>query len=172
VPAGFTLPDPGDVPPSTEEAAASAAYHARKRRHAYMVRGGPAQAGPHAPRAQVVSSPGATAGPAAFPVSGVPAGEPGPRGPEGDEEEARSGGPAGSSAGPCGSAASTAAGRADWGRRPAAFDDGAGPAHDGRWANAWREDHPGVSGNEFGIGWLAEAGGDAAGARNDREGRR
>ena len=43
VPAGFTLSDMGDVPPSTEEAAASAAYRPRKRRHADIV-GGPAHA--------------------------------------------------------------------------------------------------------------------------------
>jgi len=45
VPAGFPLSDPGDVPPSTEEVAASTAYHARKRRHADMERGGPAEPG-------------------------------------------------------------------------------------------------------------------------------
>jgi len=45
VPAGCTIPDTGDVPPSTEEATASAAYRARKPRHADMKRGGPAQAG-------------------------------------------------------------------------------------------------------------------------------
>jgi len=52
VPAGFLSSDPDTVPPSAEEAAASAAYRARKRRHADMARGGPAQPGPHPPGPQ------------------------------------------------------------------------------------------------------------------------
>jgi len=52
IPAGFPSSDPDAVPPSAEEAAASAAYRARKRRHADMARGGPAQPGPHPPGPQ------------------------------------------------------------------------------------------------------------------------
>jgi len=55
VPDGFPLSDPGNVPPSTEEAAASAAYRARKRRHADMERGGPAQLGSANPGVAVFS---------------------------------------------------------------------------------------------------------------------
>jgi len=43
IPAGFTSSDPDAIPPSAEEAAASAAYRARKRRLAEKARGGPAQ---------------------------------------------------------------------------------------------------------------------------------
>ena len=143
--AGFTLPEPGDVPPSTEEAVASFAHRAWKRRHTDMVRGGPAQPVPSDPGSQVVAPSGAVAGPVAFPASGASAHEPGPRGPEGDEEEACAWGPVGSSVGPGGAAASTPAGSADWDQRPAAREDGAGPAHDGHWANEWREEHSGVS---------------------------
>jgi len=70
VPAGFPLSDPGDVPPSTEEAAASAASHARKRRHADMERGGPAQPGSANPGSPVGAAPDVLVGPAAFPAPG------------------------------------------------------------------------------------------------------
>jgi len=113
VPAGFPSSDPDTFPPSAEEAAASAAYRARKRRHANMARGGPAQPGFHAPGSQAVACPGAADGPANFPASGPPVGEPGPRDSEEDEGEASAGGPDGSAAGPRGSAASTLAGSAE-----------------------------------------------------------
>jgi len=70
VPAGFPLSEPGDVPPSTEEVAASAAYHARKRRHADMERGGPAEPGVANPGSPVGAAPDVPVGPAAFPASG------------------------------------------------------------------------------------------------------
>jgi len=70
VPAGFPLSDPKDVPPSTEEAAASAAYHARKRRHSDMERGGPAQPGSANPGFSVGAAPDVAVGPAAFPAPG------------------------------------------------------------------------------------------------------
>jgi len=70
VPGGFPLSDPGDVPPSTEEVAASAAYHARKRRHADMERGGPADPGVANPGSPVGAAPDVPVGPAAFPASG------------------------------------------------------------------------------------------------------
>ena len=165
--AGFTLPDPGDVPPSTEEVAASAAYRARKRRHGDMERGGRAQPGPADPRSQAVASPGTPAGPAAFHTSGSPIHEPGSRGPGGVEEEARAWGAAGSSASPRGVAASPSAANADWDRYPAARDDGSGTAHDDRWANKWHEDYPGGAGADFESGWPTDAGGGAIGARPD-----
>jgi len=111
VPAGFTSPDPDAVPPSTEEAAASAAYRARKRRHADMARGGPA-----------------------LPVSH----RPGPRDPEGDEEEASAGDPGGPDAYSRGFFASTLAGSAEWGPRAAVREDRAGTAHGERWNATWR----------------------------------
>jgi len=70
VPAGFPLSDPGDVPPSTEVTAASAAYHTRKRRHADMERGGTAQPGSANPRSPVGAAPDVSVGPAAFPAPG------------------------------------------------------------------------------------------------------
>jgi len=70
VPASFPLSDPGDVPPSTEEVVASAAYHARKRRHDDMERGGPAQPGVANPGSPVGATPDVPVGPAAFPASG------------------------------------------------------------------------------------------------------
>ena len=70
VPAGFPLSDPGDVPTSTEEAAASAAYHARKRRHVDMERGGPAQPGSANPGSPVGAAPDVFVGPAACPAPG------------------------------------------------------------------------------------------------------
>jgi len=70
VPAGFPLSDPGDVPPSSEEAAASAAYHARKRRHADMERGGPAKPGSAHPGSPVGAAPDVPVGPAACPAPG------------------------------------------------------------------------------------------------------
>jgi len=72
IPAGFPLSDPGDVPPWTEEAAASAAYHVRKRRHTDMERGGPAQPGSAHPGSPVGAAPDVPAGPAAFPAPGSP----------------------------------------------------------------------------------------------------
>jgi len=68
--AGFPLSDEGDVPPWTEEPAASAAYHARKRRHADMERGGPAQPGSANPGCPVGAAPDGPVGPAAFPAPG------------------------------------------------------------------------------------------------------
>jgi len=62
VPAGFPSTDPDTIPPAAEQAAASAAYRARKRRHAYLARGGPAQPGLPASGSQAVASPGAAAG--------------------------------------------------------------------------------------------------------------
>jgi len=70
LPAGFPLSDPGDIPPSTEEAAASAAYHARKRRHADMELGGPAEPGVANPGSPVGAAPDVPVGPSAFPASG------------------------------------------------------------------------------------------------------
>jgi len=70
VPAGFPLSDLGDVPPSTEKAAASAASHARKRRHADMERGGPAQPGFANLGSLVSAAPDVPVGPAAFPAPG------------------------------------------------------------------------------------------------------
>jgi len=70
VPAGFPLSDPGNVRPSTEEVAASAAYLARQRLHADMERGGPAEAGVANPGSPVGATPDVPAGPAAFPKSG------------------------------------------------------------------------------------------------------
>jgi len=105
IPAGFTSSDPDAVPPSAEEAAASAAYRARKRRHADMAGGGPAQ------------------------IRNIRSG---PRDPEGDEEEASAGDPGGSDAYPRGFSASTLAGSAEWGQRAVVREDGAGAAHDER----------------------------------------
>jgi len=165
--AGFTLPDPGDVPPWTEEVAASAAYRARKRRHGDMERGGPAQPGPADPGSQAVASPGTPAGPAAFHTSGSPIHEPGSRGPGGVEGEARAWGAAGSSASPRGVAAWPPAANADWDRYPAARDDGSGTAHDDRWADKRHDDYPGGAGPDFESGWPTAAGGGAIGARPD-----
>ena len=128
VPAGVTLPHPGDVPPSTKEAAASAAYRARKRRQADMERGGPAQPGSADPASPAVPSPGTPAGPSAFPASGSPIHKPGSRAPGGDEGEACAWDSTGSSAGRRGVAASPPAANADWDRYPPARDVGSGPA--------------------------------------------
>jgi len=111
--ADFPSSDPDTVPSSAEEVAALAAYRARRRRHADMARGGPAQPGFHAPGSLAVASPGAAAGPAAFPASGPPVGEPGSRDPGEEEGKASAGGPDSSAAGPRGSAASTLAGSAE-----------------------------------------------------------
>jgi len=118
IPAGFPSSDPDAVPPSAEEAAASAAYRARKRRHADMARGAPAQPGPHPP---------------------------GPRDPEEDEEEASAGDPEGSDDYPRGFSALTLAGSAEWEQRVAVRADGAGAAHDERWDATWRGDHAGTA---------------------------
>ena len=117
VPAGFPSTDLDTVPPSAGEAAASAAYRERKRRHADMARGGPAQSGFLASGSQAVASSGAAAGPAAFPAWGPPGGEHGPRDHEEDEWEANARGLDGSAAGPRGLAALTLAGGTDWGSR-------------------------------------------------------
>ena len=89
MPAGFTLSDPGDVPPSTEEAAASAAYRARKRRHADMERRGPIQPGSADNGSPADASPGASAGPAAFSAPASPIHRLGSHGPGGGERDAR-----------------------------------------------------------------------------------
>jgi len=92
VPAGFPTSDPDTVPPSADEAAASAAYRARKRRHADMARGSPSQPRFHVPVSQAVASPGADAGPSAFPASQPSAGGPGSQAP-GEFEGEPSAGP-------------------------------------------------------------------------------
>jgi len=71
VPDGFSLSDPGNVPSSTEETAASAAYHARKRRHADTERGGPAQSDSAIPGSPVGAAPDGPVAPAAFPRRAV-----------------------------------------------------------------------------------------------------
>jgi len=142
IPAGFNSSDPDAVPPSAEEAAASAAYRARKRRHADMARGGPALPGPH---------------------------RPGPRDPKGDEEEASASDCGGSDAYPLGFSASTLAGSAEWGQRAAVRADGAGAAHDERWDTTWRGDHAGTAGDRPGRGWASEFDGGAAAPRRDRD---
>jgi len=142
IPAGFTSSDPDAVPPSAEEAAASAAYRARKWRHADMARGGPTLPGPH---------------------------RPGPRDFEGDEEEASAGDPGGCDASPRGFSASTLAGSAEWGQRAAVREDGAGAAHDERWDATWRGDHAGTAGDRPVRGWASESGGGAAAPRRDRD---
>jgi len=109
VPAGFPLSDPGDVPPSTEEAAASAAYHARKRRHANMERGGPAQPGSANPVSQAGAALDVPVGPAASPAPGSPLHELGSHGPGGGKGESRACRSAGPGAGPRGGAASPSA---------------------------------------------------------------
>jgi len=144
IPAGFFSSDPDAVPPSAGKAAASSAYRARKRRHAEMACGGPAQPGPH---------------------------RPGPRDSEEDEEEASAGDPGGSGAYPRGFFASTLAGRVEWGQRAAVREDGAGAAHDERWDATWRGDHAGSAGDRPGRGWASESGGGAAAPRRDREDR-
>jgi len=142
IPADFTSSDPDAVPPSAEEAAASAAYRARRRRHADMARGGPALPGPH---------------------------RPGPRDPKGDEEEASAGDPGGSDFYPRGFSASTLAGSAKWGQRAAVREDGAGAAYDERWDATWRGDHAGPAGDRPGRGWASESGGGADAPRRDRD---
>jgi len=147
VPAGFPLSDPGDVPPSTEEAAASEAYHARKRRHADMERGGPAQPGSANPGSPAGAAPDGPVGPAAFPAPGGRCAEeqhddyPGMAGAElGD------GWPA-AAVGGAGGARHDPGDRMDGGvgRDASAWDDGAWPAAsqgDGRSrAAAGRDDH-------------------------------
>jgi len=142
IPAGFISSDPDAVPPSTAEDAASAAYRARKRRHAEMARGGPALPVPHSP---------------------------GPQDPEKDEEEARAGDPGGSDAYPHGFSASTLAGSAEWGQRAAAREDRAGAAHGERWDATCRGDHAGTAGDRPDRGWVSESGGGAAAPRRDRD---
>ena len=144
IPAGFASSDPAAVPPSAEEAAASAAYRARKRRHADMARGGPAQPEPHPP---------------------------GPRDLAEEEEGASVGDPGGPDSYPRGSATSTLAGSGEWGERAADREDGAGAAHDERWDATWRGDHAGAAGDGPGRGWASESGGGAAAPRRDREDR-
>jgi len=144
IPAGFTPSDPDAVPPSAEEAAASAAYRARKQRHADMTRGGPAQPGPH---------------------------RPGPRDPEGDEGEASAGDPGGSDAYLRGFSASTLAGSAERGQRAAVREDENSAAHDERWDATGRGDHAGTAGDRPGRGWASVSGGGAAAPRRDRDDR-
>jgi len=122
-PAGFPSSDPDAVPPSAEEAATSAAYRARKRRHASMARGSPPQPELH---------------------------RLGPRDPEGDEEEASAGDPGGSDAYRRGFSASTLSSSAEWGQRVAVREDGAGAARDERWDATWRGDHAGTAGDRPG----------------------
>jgi len=112
VPAGFPSSDPDTVPPSAEEAAASADYRARKRRHAYMARDGVDQPRFYVFRSQAVASLGAAARRAALTASKPPGGERGPRDHAENEGEAGAGGPVSSAAGPRGSAAPTLAGNA------------------------------------------------------------
>ena len=144
IPAGFTSPDPDAVPPSTEEAAASAAYRARKRRHADMARGGPAPPVPH---------------------------HPGPRDPEGEEEEASAGDPGGPDAYSRGFSSSTRVGNAEWGPREAGREDRAGTAHGERWDATWRGDRADTAGDRPGRGWASESGGGAAAPRRDHDDR-
>jgi len=167
VPAGFPVSDPGDVPPSTEEAAASAAYDARKRRHADMERGGPAQPGCANPGFQAGAAPDVPVGPAAFPAPGSPIHELGSHGPGGGEGGARACRSAGPGAGPGGGAASPSAAKTDWDRYPAARDDRSGAAPDGRWAEERHDDYPDTAGAEFGAGWPVDAGGGNGGARDN-----
>jgi len=140
IPAAFTPPDPDAVPPSTEEAAASAAYRVRKRRHADMARGGPALPVPRRPR---------------------------PRDPEGDEEEASAGDPGVPDASSRGFSASTLVGSAEWGPRAVVREDRAGTAHGERWDATWRGDHADTAGDRPGRGWASESGGGAAASRRD-----
>jgi len=172
VPAGFTLPDPGGVPPSTEEAAASVAYRARKRRQADMERSGPVQPGSADTGSLADAFPGAPAGPAAFPAPGWPIHELGSHGPVVGEGEARAWCSAGPAAGPRGGAASPSAANTDWDRYPATRDDGSGSAPDGRWANERHDDYPVSAVSVFCGGWPADAGGGAVGARRDHGDRR
>ena len=166
-PAGFPLSDPGDVPPSTEEAPASAAYHTRKRRHADMERGGPAQPGSANPGSPVGAAPDVPVGPAAFPAPGSPIHELGSRGPGGGEGGVRACRSAGPGAGTRGGAASPSAANTAWDRYPAAREDGSGAAPGGRWADERHDDYPGMAGAKFGDGWPAAAVGGAGGARYD-----
>jgi len=165
--AGIPLSDPGDVPPSTEKAAASAAYRAGKRWHADMERGGPAQPGFASSGSQASASPDVPVGPAAFPAPGSPIHELGSHGQGGGEGEARAWGFAGPGARPRGGAASPSAANTDWDRYPAARDGGSGSAPDGRWAEERHDDYPDTAGAEFGDKWPADAGGGAGGARHD-----
>jgi len=142
IPAGFTSPEPDAVPPLTEEAAASAAYRVRKRRHADMARGGPALPGPN---------------------------RPGPRDPEGYEEEASAGDPGGPDASSRGFSASTCVCSAEWGPRAAIREDRAGTAHGERWDATWRGDHADTAGDRPGRGWAFESGGGAAAPCRDRD---
>jgi len=167
VPAGFLLSDPGDVPPSTEGAAASATYHARKRRHADMERGGPVQPGSANPGSPAGAPPAVPAGPAAFLAPGSPILALVSHGPGGGDGKACAWGSAGPGAGPRGGAASPSAANTDWARYPAARDDGSRSAPDGRWAEERHDDYPDTAGAEFDDGWPADAGGGAGGARHD-----
>jgi len=167
VPADFPLSDTGDVPPSTEEAAASAAYHARKWRHAGMERGGPAQPGSANPGYQAGAAPDVPVGPAAFPAPGSLIHELGSHGPGSGEREARARRSACPGAGPRGGAASPSAANTDWDRYPTARDDGSGAVPDGRWAEERHDDYPDTAGAEFRAGWPIYAGSGAGGTRRD-----
>jgi len=152
VSAGFFLSDPADVPPSTKEAAATAAYYARKRRHANMERGGPVQPGSVNPGTPAGASPGVPVGPAAFPALGSLFHKLGSHGPGGGDGEASAWGSAGPGTGPRGGAASPTASNTDWDRYPEARDDGSGSAPDGHWAEERHDDYPDMAGAEFGDG--------------------
>ena len=167
VPTGFPLSDPGDIPPSSEEASASTAYYARKRRNADMERGGPAQPGSANPGSQAGAAPDVPVGPAAFPAPGSPIHELGSHGPGGGEGEARACRSAGPGAGPRGGAAPPSAANTGWDRYPPARDDGSGVATGGRWAEERHEDYTYTACAEFGDGWPAAAGGGAGGASHD-----
>jgi len=94
---------------------------------------------------------------------------PGPRDPEGDEEEASAGDPGGPDAYSRGFSASTLVGSAEWGPRAAVREDRAGTAHGERWDATWRGDHADTSGDRPGRGWASESGGGAAAPRRDRD---
>jgi len=167
VPAGFPLSDPGEVPLSTEEAAASAACHARQRRQADMERGGPALPGSANPGSQARAALDFPVGPAAFRAPGLPIHELGSHGPGGGEEEARACRSAGPGAGPHGGAASPSAANTDWDRYPAAREDGSGAAPGVRWAEKRQDHYPDTAVSEVCDGCPAAASGNAGGARHD-----
>jgi len=171
-PAGVTLPDPGDVRLTTEEAAASVAYCARKRQHADMEHGGPVHPGFADTRCPADASPDASAGPAASPALGSPIHKRGSQGPGWSEREAHAWGSADPGAGPRGGAASPSAARPAWDGYPEARDDGFGSAPDGRCAWERHDDYPETAGADFGDGWPADRSGGAVGARHDHGDRR
>jgi len=96
---------------------------------------------------------------------------PGPRDPEGEEEEASAGDPGGPDAYSRGFSASTLVGNAEWGPREAGREDRAGTAHGEHWDVTWRGDHADTAGDRPGRGWASESGGGAAAPRRDRDDR-